>query len=182
MSHYYLFRMMYEMEEEQQDAEVLELMRAGWKNQVESEWQTAWEDLEKDSGSKVHVYGMHPGYFLTAYVLGARRDGPVDRRTILIEPRFSGLEWAKGICVTEFGPVGIEWKMDHRHRPEIVCSVPENVKARIRLRSQATTDVLDLDGKAIRSQSSPGWLEAILQPGKHTITFRNDVSEKGERP
>jgi len=173
MSHYYLFRMMYEMEEEQQDAEVLELMRAGWKNQVESEWQTAWEDLEKDSGSKVHVYGMHPGYFLTAYVLGARRDGPVDRRTILIEPRFSGLEWAKGICVTEFGPVGMEWKMDHRHRPEIVCSVPENVKARIRLRSQATTDVLDLDGKAIQSQSSPGWLEAILQPGKHTIKLRN---------
>jgi hypothetical protein len=84
--------------------------------------------------------------------------------------------------VTEFGPVGMEWKMDHRHRPEMVCSVPENVKARIRLRSQATTDVLDLDGKAIRSQSSPGWLEAILQPGKHTITFRNDVSEKGGRP
>jgi alpha-L-rhamnosidase len=182
MSHYYLFRMMYEMEEEQQDAEVLKLMRAGWKNQVESEWQTAWEDLRKNSGSKVHVYGMHPGYFLTAYVLGARRDGPVDRRTILIEPRFSDLEWAKGICVTEFGPVAMEWKMDHRHRPEIVCSVPENVKARIRLRSQATTDVLDLDGRAIRSQSSLGWLEAILQPGKHTITFRNDVSEKGGRP
>lgn len=173
MSHYYLFRMMYEMEEEQQDAEVLELMRAGWKNQVESEWQTAWEDLEKDRGSKVHVYGMHPGYFLTAYVLGARRDGPVDRRTILIEPRFSSLEWATGVCVTEFGPVEMEWRMDHRHRPEIVCSVPENVKARIRLRSQATTDVLDLDGKAIQSQSSPGWLEAILQPGKHTIKFRN---------
>ena len=119
---------------------------------------------------------------ICGYSLGARRDGPVDRRTILIEPRFSGLEWAKGICVTEFGPVGMEWKMDHRHRPEIVCSVPENVKARIRLRSQATTDVLDLDGKAIQSKSSPGWLEAILQPGKHTITFRNDVSEKGERP
>jgi hypothetical protein len=182
MSYYYLFRMMYEMEEEQQDAEVLELMRAGWKNQVESEWQTSWEDLEKGGGSKVHVYGMHPGYFLTAYVLGARRDGPVDRRTILIEPRFSGLEWAKGVCVTEFGPVGMEWKMDRSRRPEITCSVPENVKARLRLRSQAMTDVLELDGKAIHPHSSNGWLEAILQSGKHSITFRNDVSQKGEHP
>jgi hypothetical protein len=172
MSYYYLFRMMYEMEDAQLDAEVLELMRAGWKNQVESEWQTTWEDLEKGGGSRVHVYGMHPGYFLAAYVLGARRDGPADRRTILIEPRFSGLEWAKGVCVTEFGPVGMEWKMDNRQRPEIACSIPENVKARIRLRSQATTDVLELDGKAIRSHSSHGWLEAVLQPGQHTIKFR----------
>jgi alpha-L-rhamnosidase len=182
MSHYYLFRMMYEMEDEQQEAEVLRLMRTGWKNQVDSEWQTSWEDLEKGGGSKVHVYGMHPGYFLTAYVLGARRDGPVDRRTILIEPRFSGLEWAKGVCVTEFGPVGMEWKMDRSRRPEITCSVPENIKARIRLRSRVTEDVLELDGRAIHARSSDGWLEAIVQPGKHTIKFRNDVSERAEQP
>jgi alpha-L-rhamnosidase len=173
MSHYYLFRMMYEMEEEQQDAEILQLMKTGWKNQVDSEWQTSWEDLEKGGGSKVHVYGMHPGYFLTAYVLGARRDGPVERRAILIEPRFSGLDWAKGVCVTEFGPVGMEWKMDRSRRPEIICSVPENVKARIRLRSRDTADVLELDGKAIHAHSSNGWLEAALQPGNHTIKFRN---------
>jgi hypothetical protein len=54
-----------------------------------------------------------------------------------------------------------------------VCSVPENVKARIRLRSQAMTDALELDGKAIHTQSSRGWLEAILQPGRQTIKFRD---------
>ena len=100
MSHYYLFDMLYAMGEEQQDEEVLKRMRAGWKLQVESEWQTSWEELEDGGGSKAHIYGMHPGYFLTAYVLGARREGPLtglvspDRRMILIEPRFSGLEWA----------------------------------------------------------------------------------------
>ncbi len=72
MSHYYLFRMLYAMEDQQQDSGVLKLMRTGWKNQVDSEWQTTWEDLEKSGGSKVHIYGMHPGYFLTAYVLGAQ--------------------------------------------------------------------------------------------------------------
>ena len=181
MSHYYLFRMMYEMEDEQQEDAVLKLMRTGWKNQVDSEWQTSWEGLENGGGSKVHVYGMHPGYFLTAYVLGARRNGPVEHRTILIEPRFSGLDWAKGVCGTEFGPVEMEWKMDRSRRPEILCSVPGNVTARIRLRSRESTDVLELDGKAIHAHSLDGWLEAILLPGKHTVKFRNDVSEKAEQ-
>jgi hypothetical protein len=53
--------------------------------------------------------------------------------------------------MTEFGPVRMDWKMDHRHRPAITYPIPENVKARIRLRSQTTTDALDLDGKAIQS-------------------------------
>jgi hypothetical protein len=54
---------------------VLERMRTGWKPQVESPWQTTWEDLPDKGGSKAHMYGMVPGYFLTAHVLGARRAG-----------------------------------------------------------------------------------------------------------
>lgn len=70
MSHYYLFEMLYAIEQKQQDEAVLNLMRNGWKNQVESEWQTTWEELEKRGGSKVYIHGMHPGYFLTGFVLG----------------------------------------------------------------------------------------------------------------
>ena len=173
MSHYYLFRMLYAMDDEQQDTEVLRLMRTEWKNQVESEWQTAWEELEKGGGSKVHIYGMHPGYFLTAYVLGARREGPVDLRTILIEPRFSGLDWARGVCVTEFGPVEMEWKMNHARRPEIVCTVPKKVRAKLRLRSREENDLLKVDGIDVYSRTSNGWLEIMLQPGKHTVQFRS---------
>src|ERR1035438_1696833 len=43
MSHYYLFDALYRMHEESRDEEVLEHMRNGWKSQVDSEWQTAWE-------------------------------------------------------------------------------------------------------------------------------------------
>ena len=63
MSNYYLFRMLYDMGSDEEDAKVITLMRTGWQNQIESEWQTSWEDLENSKGSKVHVYGMHPGYF-----------------------------------------------------------------------------------------------------------------------
>ncbi len=155
----------------QQDEAVLNLMRIGWKNQVESEWQTTWEELEKGGGSKVHIYGMHPGYFLTAFVLGARREGPAERRTILIEPRFSGLDWAKGICVTEFGPVEMEWTMNSARRPEITSIVPGNVRARLRLSSQDASDALEIDGTVAHARNADRWLEAVLPPGRHTIRF-----------
>jgi alpha-L-rhamnosidase len=172
MSHYYLFHMLYAMEEKQQDEAVVGLMRTGWKNQVESEWQTTWEGLEKGGGSKVHIYGMHPGYFLTAFVLGARREGPVDQRTILIEPRFSGLDWAKGVCVTEFGPVEIEWTIDGTRRPEITCTVPANVGAKLRLPFVNASDILEINGTAVPVRRANGWLEATLLPGRHIVRFR----------
>jgi hypothetical protein len=164
--------MLYAIEQKQQDEAVLNLMRTGWKNQVESEWQTTWEELGKGGGSKVHIYGMHPGYFLTAFVLGARREGPVDRRTILIEPRFSGLDWAKGVCVTEFGPVEMEWTINSAHRPEITCTVPGNVRARLRLSLQDASDALEIDGTVAPARRANRWLEAVLPPGRHTIRFR----------
>jgi len=172
MSHYYLFRMMYAMEDDRRDREVLSLMKAGWRNQVESEWQTSWEELEKSGASKIHVYGMHPAYFLTAYVLGARREGPVDRRTVVIEPRFSGLDWAKGACVTEFGPVEMDWKQDVAGRVEIRCTVPAAVKGMLRLRSQGEGSVLQINGRPVSPHRANGWLEAVLHPGKHVIQLQ----------
>jgi alpha-L-rhamnosidase len=41
----------------------------------EGPWQAMWEEFA--GGSKAHVYGMFPAYFLSAYVLGVRIDGPV---------------------------------------------------------------------------------------------------------
>jgi hypothetical protein len=45
MSHHVLFKALYEMNWPELDEQVLMLMRAGWKAQVESGWQTIWEDL-----------------------------------------------------------------------------------------------------------------------------------------
>jgi hypothetical protein len=172
MSHYYLFRMLYEMEDAEQDARVLQLMKTGWKNQVDSEWQTTWEDLEESEGSKVHIYGMHPGYFLTAFVLGARREGPLERRTILIEPRFSGINWARGVCVTEFGPVKIEWRIDDARGSEIVCTAPDDVKTKLRLPLRSARGVLEVDGKAAPGRRDNGWVEIELGGGQQTIRWQ----------
>jgi alpha-L-rhamnosidase len=173
MSHYYLFQMLYRMEDKTQDEMVVQRMRSQWKNQVDSEWQTSWEELENGGGSKVHIYGLHPGYFLTAFVLGARREGPVERRAILVEPRFSGLDWAKGICVTEFGPVAMEWTRNAGRLSEITCVIPTNVQATLRLSMEEGNGILEINGIAAQARDIDGWLETALQPGRNSIRFRN---------
>lgn len=169
MSYYYLFQMIYDMDDENLETEALTLIKRNWKEQVDSNWQTTWEGFHGDKMSKFHVYCMHPGYFLTAYVLGARREGAVSAKKILIEPRFSGLQWAKGVCVTEFGPVEIAWRLKERGRVELDCNVPDNTKARLKLRAQSVDQRLELNGKKLDVQPAGGWIEATLPPGPHSI-------------
>jgi alpha-L-rhamnosidase len=175
MSHYYLFRMLYAMEEPQRDAAVLQLMRTGWKNQVDSEWQTGWEDLEKTKGSKVHVYGMVPGYFLTAFVLGARREGPISIRELVLEPRCSGLKWARGGCVTEFGLVTVDWSDEAADSAagglRLQCMLPKGVRTRLLLPVRGEMDTVLVDGISVRGTRRGTRLEVILGEGTHLIRY-----------
>jgi hypothetical protein len=147
MSHYYLFRMLYAMNCPEQDRQALERMKEAWTNQVESEWGTAWEELEDGGGSKVHVYGMLPGFFLTAYILGARRVGPAADRLLWIEPRYSGLNFARGVCVTEFGPVKLAWERTEG-MVKLHCEVPDGLHTRLRLYRE-DGKVLFVDGQQV---------------------------------
>ena len=147
---------------------------------------TSWEELEDGGGSKAHIYGMHPGYFLTAYVLGARREGPLAwpgpsaGRAILVEPRFSGLEWAKGVCVTEYGPVAVDWKRDRRGNGEIVCTIPQDVHATLRLLAWGGLEaVLEIDGVRTLAQLSEAGVETRLGPGRHAIRFTSVPPRRG---
>jgi alpha-L-rhamnosidase len=173
MSYYYLFRMLYAMNDEQSELAVISLMKDAWKNQVDSEWQTSWEELEKGGGSKVHIYGIHPGYFLTAFVLGARREGPVGARTIVIEPRLSGLGWARGVCVTEFGPVEVDWKAQAVNATEIRCVIPEGIATNLRLHERNGKPTVTVDGTVCRPHLAGSWLELQLSAGVHTILLQN---------
>ncbi len=50
---------------------------------------------------------MHPGYFLSTYVLGVHRDKPVWNKALLIEPHLGDLTSAEGKVVTEYGLVSV---------------------------------------------------------------------------
>jgi hypothetical protein len=85
---------------------------------------------------------MFPAYFLSAYVLGVRIDGPVWDKRLLIEPRLSDLTLAEGKVVTEFGLVDVSWR---RTAGELAftCIIPPGATARLRLPGAGR-----LDGKA----------------------------------
>jgi alpha-L-rhamnosidase len=171
MSHYYLFDALYRMHEESRDEEVLEHMRDGWKSQVDSEWQTAWEDLSDTGGSKVHMYGIVPGSFLTCFVLGARRLGTVSSRSILIEPRCSGLTWAQGVAVTEFGAVEMKWSKEGKGALSIACTVPADVSATLRLYKVEGKETILVDHKKLKAEAKENVIEVVLKPGKHEISY-----------
>ncbi len=167
MSHYFLFDALYGMEKPERDAEVLSRIRTGWKAQMESPWQTTWEDLQ--GGSKAHIYGIVPGSFLTAYVLGARREGPVAARSIVIEPRCGGLRWAKGVAVTEFGPVGVEWKALEDGALELKLDCPAGYGAVVRLYAGGRSGPVTLDGAVCAGRRVGEFVEIGVTPGSHVV-------------
>jgi alpha-L-rhamnosidase len=171
MSHYYFFCALYEMQTPEYDSAVLQQMRTAWKSQVASPWQTSWEDLEDHGGSKIHTYGMVPGYFLTAYVLGARRVGPAANRSILLEPRCGDLERATGIAMTEFGPIAISWSNAPDGRFTLDCSLPTNTRSQLRLYTAGKRSELFVDGKRRQLRVEGRFLEVDLSPGSHHISY-----------
>jgi hypothetical protein len=168
MSHYYLFDALYKLQKPEMDAEVLARIRTQWKAQIESPWQTTWEDL-RGGGSKVHIYGTLPAYFLTAFVLGARREGPVSARSIVIEPRCGGLQWAKGIAVTEFGPVAVDWKTLQDGSFQLHLDCPAGCHTRVRLYRRGRDASITLDGVPHKAKLVGTFLEVPITPGKHNL-------------
>ena len=170
MSHYYLFKVLYDMKQPQRDQQALELARRGWANQVESDWGTAWEDLEKGGGSKVHIYGVVPGYFLSANVLGARRVGPISDRNLIIEPRTSSLSFARGVCVTEFGPVQIEWRRTSNGGLRLKCDLPEAVHTELRL-YYLNKARLNVNGRDIEPIRKGNFVSTPLRSRRNIVVY-----------
>jgi hypothetical protein len=142
---------------------VLHTIRTKWKPMAD--WGTSWEAFS--GGSKAHCYGMFPGYFLSACVLGVRLDGPAANKHLLIDPRLGDLAAAEGTVVTEFGPVPVSWK-NSSDRMDFELQVPDGVSATLRLPSCGGKATLVLDEHATNSATS-----VQVKSGRHkgTLTF-----------
>lgn len=147
MIFYYLIKQLYALDQPDLDARILNWFRQGWQPMVASPWECSWESLT--GGSKAHIYGMYPGYFLSAYLLGVRRDLPAWRHQIIIEPHLAGLTHAEGVVVTGFGPVPVEWKNEWR----AVFHIHHSLKYRCHpVASEQTRE----DGNQLKWEISPG--------------------------
>lgn len=173
MTFYYLFLLQYQDDTPAFDREILHTMREWWKGMIEWPWQTTWEEFAiNNEGSKAHIYGMFPGYFLSAYVLGVRLISPVANKRLLIEPRLGDLSFAEGAVVTEYGPVPVSWNLDGAQLTFRV-EIPRGVKATLRVPQTGANARLTLDGKAGAGTSEGRYFEAEVTEGVHqgAVTF-----------
>jgi hypothetical protein len=101
--------------------------------------------LKDGGGSKVHVYGTVPGYYLS--VLGVRVERARRDHLLRIEPRPRDLKHAKGVVVTEFGAVPMQWHRDDASATTLNFTVPRDRRALLRLQPTAKDRKLQINGR-----------------------------------
>ena len=163
----YYFRLLYSLDEERFDERVLSRIRSGWQPMVESPWGTTWEMTDPAKGSKLHCYGIVAGEILSTYVLGVRRDSPVGRHEIIIEPHLADLARAEGVVVTEFGPVPVSWSRQG-DALQFRVSIPEGTKAFLSLPRRAEGAPFSVDGADVRPAEHGRRGVVELLPGAHS--------------
>ena len=153
-SHAFLLETLYRIDTDEADRLALKLIRNRWAVMARGETQTTWEDF--GAGEKCHESGAAPTYFLSAYVLGVRTDGPIARRRLTIEPRTVGLDRAEGTVVTEFGPVPVRWEKSEEDNSFLLeTTIPDRVTAEVAVPRLTKKSVLILDGKPEASPPAP---------------------------
>jgi hypothetical protein len=143
MFYFYYWKQLYAANQPGTDKDILDVIRQKWTPMADWPWQTTWEEFE--GGSQAHCYGMFPGYFLSAYVLGVRRDEPVAEKQLLIEPHLGDLTKAAGVVVSEFGPVPVSWEQS-ANKLNFSFTVPAGVRTTVHLPKTSATNTLILNG------------------------------------
>jgi hypothetical protein len=159
VTYYWMFQELYRMDSAAMDMEALGEMRRRWGPMVthQQDAGTLSESFVDENGNgaseSCHNYGAVPAYFLSSFVLGVRLDGPVWKKTILLEPRLGDLAFAEGVVVTEHGPVTVSWKKSDGGRTlTFDFTVPKGVHATVRLPKLSEAPSLTLKGKALVKQ------------------------------
>ena len=169
MANHYFFNLLASLDRPEYDQIILDRIRSGWQGMVDCPWQTTWEMMDSSKhphGSKCHCYGIVPGYTLSTYVLGVRRDEPIWKRQIIIEPHLGDLARAEGVVVTEFGPVAVSWEKSG-DRLNFNITVPQNCEAILALPEHAGNP-LELNGIIIASEKRGIRQVVILHGGSHS--------------
>lgn len=164
MAQHFYFKLLYSLDDERYDVAVLDRIRKGWRGMAESPNQTTWEFTS--GGSQMHCYGIVPGYTLSTYVLGVRRDEPVWKKRLVIEPRLAGLARAEGVVVSEFGPVSVSWKRN-ADTLDFTVDVPSGAAAELHLPAGPAEHVF-LNGRESPLRQQGRWRVLLLSAGRYT--------------
>lgn len=169
MIYYYLAKQLYELDEPAYDRQVLDIFRKNWVMMVDAPYQCSWEVFGGGS-SKAHIYGMYPGYFLSTYVLGVRRDAPVSSKELRIEPHLADLNNAQGTVITEYGPVSVAWTKAGEEL-KFTLSVPRGINTTLSVPYRAGHESIRLDSQEEIGTRHGNRLEIPLRTGDHQASY-----------
>lgn len=174
----YWFRDLYSMNSDVADQAALQIIRTKFNNTWNANNPGYVTSEANNGGRNFHCYGMVPGYFFGAYLLGVQADLPVSNKRISIQPRLGDLTSASGTVVTEHGLVPVTWARSDTSL-DFTCNVPTGTTARMSLpvsgRTRLVVDGLvklacgvpPAAGVSVDSRS----VSLDLGPGPHTGHF-----------
>lgn len=169
--HHFFFEVLYRQDRPELDTLALDTMRERWASTLaRTDLDTVFEGF--GGPCYCHNMGAPPAYFLSAYVLGVRREGPLVEQRILIEPHPGNLKEAEGRVATELGPVDISWKWDAGSK-SFGCQFTTPVRTVLMLPRPRERATVVLDGKAL----SPAdmivegcRIKVACDPGAHAVS------------
>jgi hypothetical protein len=163
----FYFEVLARMESDKADRRALDLIRTLWAPMTRFETKTTWEDFKPDENC--HEIGGAPTVYLSSHVLGVRLDGPIARKRIRIEPHLADLIHARGVVVTELGPVSVSWQRNADHQGiEFSVKIPVGAQASVSLPAPNATATLMVDGAAASfTRTSTGRASILVGPGAH---------------
>jgi hypothetical protein len=178
-THFFLFEQLYTMDSDDRDVDALRIMRQRWATMLAN--QDPGTLIEKfefgKGGSSCHNFGSVPAYFLSAFVLGVRTDGPVWKKRIIVEPRLGDLKFAEGTVVTEHSPVPVSWKRTGDGKTlDFAFEIPADIKAKVSIPIFSTKPTLVVNGDILVSEGAaednvsigPRFVTIEAGPGKYS--------------
>jgi len=172
LSYLYAFEAFYRMNTDETDQEVINTMRKRWAVMVGRKMPGTLGEQFDDKSYYCHDFGPIPSAFLSSYVLGVRRDGPIGNKRIIIEPRLGDLTEAEGTVVTRFGPVPVKWKRRAVGGIDFIVTIPDGVTAAVSIPRPSDKPLLTIDGKSwSKPKPTTRFLQVELGPGKHSGTI-----------
>jgi hypothetical protein len=174
--YYWAFTELYRMDSLEMDQEALNEMRRRWQPIVQhfQDAGTLPETFVDENGNGAneacHNYGAVPAYFLSSYVLGVRREGPVWDKQLIIEPHLADLTEAQGVVVTEFGPVSVSWRREGQTL-QFKTEVPAGMTATLRIPGGDAT-ALDCTGSLTSPKQNGRHATVLIGQGWHQGTVK----------
>jgi alpha-L-rhamnosidase len=169
VSYLYAFEAFYQMNTKEADQEAIEVMRKRWALMVGRKMPGTLGEQFDDQSYYCHDFGPVPSAFLSSYVLGVRRDGPLENKRIIIEPRLGDLTQASGVVITRHGPVPVEWNRMEHGGLGFRLVIPPGVTASVSFPKLSENPRLTINGKVERqAKVSSRFLTIKLGPGEYS--------------